>query len=87
MAATVTRLSDRQRHTVTLPSQGLAESGIEVTTLALRLAALMSELAAANAARPRLVKVLRTGQRDAGLLVLEGRRLCALADPDHRRAA
>jgi len=83
---TVTPIN-RHRELVTVTSQGLAESGIEVTTLAIRLASLMGELAAANASRPRLVRVLRSGQRDAGLLVLEGRRLCALADPHEGRAA
>lgn len=85
---TVTRLAARRPHTVTLPSQAVAEVGIEVTQAAIRLAAFMDQLASANRGRPHLVRRLEESQRDARDLVATGRWLCHAADgPEPERRA
>jgi hypothetical protein len=79
---TVTPINRRPRHTTTVPSQALAEAGIEVTAAGLRLAAFLGTLAAANQERPLLVRELQVHSREVRDLVITGRWLCAISDED-----
>jgi hypothetical protein len=75
-------LSDRRPHTTVVPSQALAEAGVEVTAAGLRLAAFLGELAAANQGRPALGRRIAAESREVRDLVKTGHWLCAISDED-----
>jgi hypothetical protein len=79
---TVTSITTRRPRIVAVPSQALAEAGIEVTATGLRLAQFLGELAAANQDRPALGRRIAAESREVRDLVVTGRWLCAISDED-----